>query len=152
MEAIYLDPTVCGYFDVPYRNTHEWACSADAIYNSRPSWDSTHTQFLKVVEQADLSGSPLVRDFGRAGLAASSLEFETVEGLVVADGDVTGDGVRDISLELPGRPVAYELPDPDAEEGWEALLLDQQVAWPITNSDTLLKVDFATGALDALIE
>ena len=47
MEAIYLDPAVCGYFDVPYRNTHEWACSADAIYNSRPSWDSTHTRFLK---------------------------------------------------------------------------------------------------------
>ncbi len=92
----------------------------------------------------------------RSGTLASSdgdqFDFETVEGLVVADGDVTGDGVRDIALELPGRPVAYELPDPDAETGWEAQLLDQQVAWPIINSDTLLKVDLATGALDALIE
>ncbi len=92
----------------------------------------------------------------RSGTSPSSdgdrFEFETVEGLVVADGDVTGDGIRDISLELPGRPVAYELPDPDAELGWEAELLEQAVAWPITNSDTLLKVDFATGHLDALIE
>jgi HD-GYP domain-containing protein (c-di-GMP phosphodiesterase class II) len=38
-----------------------------------------HTKFLEVVEQRDYSSSPLVQEFSRAGLAASSLEFETVE-------------------------------------------------------------------------
>ncbi len=92
----------------------------------------------------------------RSGVLPSTdgdqFQFDTVEGLVVADGDVTGDGKRDIQLELPGRPVAYELPDPDSELGWEALLLDQQAAWPILNSDTLIKVDLSSGHLDALIE
>jgi hypothetical protein len=94
----------------------------------------------------------LIRSGTLPSTDGDQFEFETVEGLVVADGDVTGDGVRDIALELPGRPVAYELPDADAELGWEAQLLKQQVAWPITNSDTLIKVDLSNGALDALIE
>ncbi len=37
-----------------------------------------HTQFLRVIEQADFSANPLVEEFGNAGLAASSLEFDTV--------------------------------------------------------------------------
>ena len=37
-----------------------------------------HTQFMKVVERADLSSNPLVQEFGKPGMAASSLEFETL--------------------------------------------------------------------------
>jgi len=92
----------------------------------------------------------------RAGTQPSTdgdqFSFETVAGLVVADGDVTQDGRRAIDLELPGRPVTYEMPDAERETGWEETLRPQHVAWPILNSDTVLKVDLSTGELDALME
>jgi len=91
-----------------------------------------------------------------AGLNPSTdgdqIRFEVREGIARVNGDLNGDGQVDASfgeaLELPARPIPYSYLAGDTGGGWDRVNRKTGVLWPITNSDSVLRVNVGSATIE----
>jgi hypothetical protein len=76
--------------------------------------------------------------------------WHTVSGLAVSDGDLDGDGDIEVSLEYPGRPVAWSWQDQEAP--WVEARPNSGFLWPATNSDVVVLVDDGDASATAVVD
>lgn len=84
----------------------------------------------------------------RAGVTPSTdgwrIRFNVIDGAVKGDGDNQDDRVREVELDLPGRPVAIYGRLDGEDRAW--------VAVPASGSDIVVRVNASSGIVDAIWE
>lgn len=77
-----------------------------------------------------------------------TMSFEVVDGALSTGGDNDGDGIRDISFQLPGDPISYREVKALSDNPWQQVRDQPYVLVPAAGSDLVAKVDPVTGTVE----
>ncbi len=72
------------------------------------------------------------------------------DNVVEVDGDLDRDGDIDQELELPARPVAFSYLAGPTGGGWDEVNRKTGVLWPLTDDNTVLRVNLQTAQIEVV--